>query len=158
MNKRGSLEDLQRLKGRRVRRSFIWDVGASLGLVSSVVVIVGAAVIVSTGRLEIRHNLSRLAPAWVRSYFERESHIAAPPDVAEVAAELLKKAAPNQHKRVGQPNIFGVGDSQEVVAKLQGQPTKKAGGVWYYGESTVTFVAGRVVSWSESSANPLRVR
>jgi hypothetical protein len=138
--------------------SVVWELGHSVGILSSIVAIVGVCVIVSTGRLGILPPLSRFVPTGLKSYFEREAAVEQPPDLAKAAAAVLKRLAPEQSARTRAAEGFGIGDSEESVLRLEGQPSRKLGNVWHYGDSSVTFVGGHVVSWSNSSARPLRIR
>jgi hypothetical protein len=139
--------------------SAIWEFGYSIGILGTVVAILGTAVIVSTERLAISSRISRFVPTVLKSYFERESNVEEPPDLAKAAADAFRKLAPQEQRvRTRAVDVFGLGDSEETVLTLQGRPGRKHGNVWYYGHSSVTFVGGRVVSWTNSSARPLRVR
>ena len=53
---------------------------------------------------------------------------------------------------------FAIGSSLGEVYAIQGVPTKTENDVWYYGDSKVYFVEGKVQRWDESIDNPLRVR
>lgn len=70
----------------------------------------------------------------------------------EAAAQktLVKPTAPLK-------NIFTYGDPPGRVYEVQGVPTRTSGDLWFYGESEVYFENGRVASWYNSPANPLKV-
>jgi len=53
---------------------------------------------------------------------------------------------------------FTIGSSLGEVYGIQGVPTKTEKDIWFYGESKVYFVKGKVLRWEESSDNPLKVR
>ncbi len=52
---------------------------------------------------------------------------------------------------------ISVGSTLGEVYSVQGVPTTTNGDTWYYGQSQIQFLQGRVVSWVENPANPLRV-
>ena len=56
------------------------------------------------------------------------------------------------------PKTFTLGSAKDEVLLVQGPPSEATAGVWKYGSSEVYFVQDRVVSWSDSQANPLKVR
>jgi len=51
---------------------------------------------------------------------------------------------------------FAIGSTLGDVLAAQGRPSHADGDIWYYGKSTVTFVQGRVASWSQHPEYPLR--
>lgn len=53
---------------------------------------------------------------------------------------------------------FTIGSSLGEVYTIQGVPTKTENDIWFYGNSKVYFVNGKVLRWEESSDNPLKVR
>lgn len=52
---------------------------------------------------------------------------------------------------------FMIGSSLGEVYTAQGVPTRTENDIWYYGNSKVFFVNGKVVRWEESMETPLRV-
>jgi len=59
---------------------------------------------------------------------------------------------------VSNPGYFTVGSTKDEVLAVQGTPTRVSDYEWAYGYSTVQFRNDRVVSWSVSNVNPLRVK
>ena len=55
------------------------------------------------------------------------------------------------------PSYVQVGLDKETVLLIQGEPTRKQGDVWYYGESKIFFEDGHVSGWEMDLAYPLRV-
>jgi hypothetical protein len=49
------------------------------------------------------------------------------------------------------------GSTLGEVYAIQGIPTRTEGDVWHYGKSSIRFAQGKVVSWTQDSANPLRI-
>jgi hypothetical protein len=146
-------------KKRRRRPNMRWELGSAAGLISGVIVIAGTALLAASGRFEIAYNFSRLVPISIRNFMERETAISQPPDViGKALGKIQTIAPPAQRQSVRKLASFGIGDSQDTVLRIQGEPTSRSGNVWHYGTSQVTFVGGRVVGWSNSSAHPLRVR
>lgn len=52
---------------------------------------------------------------------------------------------------------FTTGASMGDVYAIQGVPSKTENGIWYYGNSRIYFVKGKVTHWEEYVDNPLRV-
>lgn len=147
--------------GKRVRRrpNMRWELASSAGLISSAIVVAGTALLAASGRFDISYNFSRLVPASIRTLMESETAISPPPDVIGKALDRLKTIAPAARRQSARkPASFGIGDSQDTVLRIQGEPASKSGTVWHYGASQVSFVGGRVAGWNNSSTHPLRVR
>ena len=142
----------------RWRRSMRWELGSSVGFISGVIVIAGTALLVASGRFEVARNLSRLVPASIRSFMESDRPISPPYDVVGGVVGKVQTIGPSAQRQNGRKASFGIGDSQETVLRIQGEPGSRSGNVWHYGSSRVTFIAGRVVGWYNSSPNPLHVR
>lgn len=53
---------------------------------------------------------------------------------------------------------FTIGSSLGEVYAIQGVPSKAENDIWFYGNSKVYFINGKVLRWEESSDNPLKVR
>ena len=80
-----------------------------------------------------------------------------------------KMAAKNEEKppalieEVPEPEVvqidtfFTLGSDKEWVSTVQGPPLQIKGLIWRYGFSTVQFDAGKVVAWTSSELNPLKV-
>lgn len=64
--------------------------------------------------------------------------------------------APSTRPPSGPATHFTVGSSLGEVYAVQGVPTSVENNVWRYGESTVYFENGAVVSWDHDPASPLR--
>jgi len=52
---------------------------------------------------------------------------------------------------------ISAGSTLGEVYAIQGIPTRTEGEVWHYGKSSIRFVQGKVVSWTQDPANPLRI-
>jgi hypothetical protein len=52
---------------------------------------------------------------------------------------------------------ISAGSTLGEVYAIQGIPTRTEGDVWHYGKSTIRFAQGKVVSWTQDPANPLRI-
>jgi hypothetical protein len=52
---------------------------------------------------------------------------------------------------------ISAGSTLGEVYAIQGIPTRTEGDVWHYGKSSIRFVQGKVVSWTQDPANPLRI-
>jgi hypothetical protein len=74
----------------------------------------------------------------------------------EPTAPSTPEAAPQAADPSDAPRI-SVGSTLGEVYSAQGVPTATKGDTWYYGQSQIQFLQGRVVSWVENPANPLRV-
>jgi len=55
------------------------------------------------------------------------------------------------------PSHIRVGQDEETVRLIQGEPDRKKGDVWYYGESKIFFEDGHVTGWEMDLAHPLRI-
>ncbi|MHB8624050.1 MAG: DnaJ domain-containing protein [Sulfuricaulis sp.] len=64
----------------------------------------------------------------------------------------------NLSQHSGSDKQFTIGSSLGEVYSSQGVPTKTENDIWFYGNSKVYFVNGRVQRWVETSDNPLNVR
>jgi hypothetical protein len=51
---------------------------------------------------------------------------------------------------------FSYGSTIGDVYAIQGIPTKTTDGIWYYGKSIIHFHDGKVASWEDNPANPLK--
>jgi len=74
----------------------------------------------------------------------------------EPSASSTAEPAPQAADASDAPRI-SVGSTLGEVYSVQGVPTATKGDTWYYGQSQIQFLQGRVVSWVENPANPLRV-
>ena len=142
----------------RPRPSMRWELGSSAGFISGLIVIAGTALLVASGRFDVARNLSHLVPASIRSFMESERPLSPPYDVVETVVGKVQTIGPSAQRQGGRKASFGIGDSQDTVLRIQGEPDLRSGSVWHYGSSRVTFIAGRVAGWHNSSANPLHVR
>ena len=144
--------------GRKVR-AVGWQLASSVGVLSIVVVGAGTALIVTSGTFGIGQRLTQLVPqAWI-DFFHREDAISVSPALAEKARATIATAAAARREHTSRRvETFTVGDSEKTVLRVQGEPTRRAGDVWHYGESQVIFVAGRVVGWNNASRYPLHIR
>ena len=52
---------------------------------------------------------------------------------------------------------ISAGSTLGEVYAIQGIPTRTEGDVWHYGKSSIRFAQGKVVSWTQDPANPLRI-
>src|SRR5215467_3261617 len=52
---------------------------------------------------------------------------------------------------------ISAGSTLGDVYAIQGIPTRTDGDVWHYGKSSIRFAQGKVVSWTQDPANPLRI-
>ena len=141
------------------KTSLYWDLAQSLGLISVIVVVAGTALVAASGAFGIRRNVRQIVPQTMRDFFQRETLILARPDFGKAARDAILSVGPASEKPSRRrAESFGIGDSEATVLRIQGKPTLRTGNVWHYGESQITFVAGRVVGWNNSSASPLLVR
>lgn len=78
------------------------------------------------------------------------------PSADDGYAHQSQESVPNQDAA---PNVAGftIGSSLGEVYAIQGVPTRAENDTWYYGNSKVFFVDGKVVRWEESMETPLRV-
>jgi hypothetical protein len=53
---------------------------------------------------------------------------------------------------------FGTGDTMQTVLQSQGQPSRIEENSWFYGESKIVFLEGKVVDWYSSTETPLHIR
>lgn len=53
---------------------------------------------------------------------------------------------------------FSLGSGLGEVILIQGKPSRTEGNIWYYGESTITFSNGVVVTWYRHPAHPLKAK
>ncbi len=60
--------------------------------------------------------------------------------------------------RIAAKEFFTAGSTKDEVLAVQGTPTKFTDTTFSYGSSDVIFANGRVVSWTQYSMNPLKVR
>ena len=73
------------------------------------------------------------------------------PSASSTAEPEPQATSPSDAARIS------VGSTLGEVYSVQGVPTTTKGNTWYYGQSQIQFLQGRVVSWQEHPANPLRV-
>ena len=142
---------------RRKTPSVRWELAHSIGLLSLVVVAVGGSVIVASGRFEIRHKAANLVPRGVYNFFEQRTSLPEGSNFGQRARNAVTAAAPQSETSYGRTQNFSIGDLEREVLRIQGEPTRRSGNIWYYGESQVTFLGGRVVGWTNVSSHPLLV-
>ena len=87
---------------------------------------------------------------------------------AKIEALQRKEAERARAKAVAQPveteteevvldTFFTLGSDKEWVSTVQGPPAQIRGPEWRYGFSTVQFDGNKVISWTSSELNPLKV-
>jgi hypothetical protein len=137
---------------------WLWEMSHVLALFTLGIVALALLITALAGRVGISDTLGESVPTSIRDFFNRPAHVETPQLPGQVKEAIGNLGPPPAQPRNEPTGGFIVGSSQEKVLKIQGQPTRIAGSTWFYGESEVQFVAGRVVSWKNSSTNPLKVR
>ena len=69
----------------------------------------------------------------------------------------LEAHPPPANAAAGEQRILSPGSTLGEVIAIQGVPTLARGDVWHYGRSEIRFSEGKVVSWREDPAFPLRI-
>ena len=141
---------------RRSWSAAMWNLSTAVALVSVGLVLLAVVMTATAGHFRLLDRFASFVPAPVREWFEQQTELAIPAIPDEVSSSIGRSAPPPAEKR--RPARYTVGASQAEVLTIQGRPNRVFGSTWYYGESEVQFVAGRVVAWKNSSKNPLRVR
>jgi hypothetical protein len=72
------------------------------------------------------------------------------------AKAAARKVEP-ETEEVALDTFFTVGSDKEWVSTVQGPPVQIKGTEWRYGFSTVQFDGDKVISWTSSDLNPLKV-
>ena len=137
--------------------SAFWAASHVLGRLALAVAAVGVLVAMLAERSPVFGLLRSVFPASVGQFFDSraaDSLAELPQEIRELAAD----AAPAPVKRGSANTTFTIGSSEATVLLCQGRPSRIAGGTWFYGDSEIQFVAGRVIGWKNSSKNPLKVR
>ena len=134
-----------------------WDASRALGLLAIALTAVGLLIAAIAERSPLGSTVASVLPESVRAFFETPAAISYSPLPGEFK-ERVQGAAPVAVRQRGTEATFTIGSSEEAVLRSQGRPGRPDGGTWFYGDSEVHFVAGRVVSWKNSSRNPLKLR
>lgn len=98
---------------------------------------------------EYTEQSTKLSAARVKAMQRREA------EMAKARAEQ-KKVEP-VIEEVALDTFFTLGSDKEWVSAVQGPPLQIKGLEWRYGFSTVQFDGNKVVSWTSSELNPLKV-
>ena len=143
---------------RPVRKAQVWLWGLSRRVAVAAFGMVIAGVLLSTfsGGLGFVRKLSAVIPQPVRTFFESPAHVD-PVRVSEQLKQAHEQIAPAAADSQQNVRVIRIGTSEADVLRIQGRPNRTAGSTWFYGQSEITFVGGRVVSWRESSQNPLTI-
>ena len=97
------------------------------------------------------------------SQIETEKVLAPPPQhrseetkKSEDSKEIIRKKAQIKKKTSSKEKYFTYGSSLTDVISIQGPPDKTKGNIWYYGQSEVHFMDGKVSYWFRSADRPLK--
>jgi len=91
----------------------------------------------------------------VYRYSDVEERSSAASDTDDPRVEDAGDTAPTGD--VAPARGIAAGSTLGEVYSIQGIPTRTEGDVWYYGKSSIRFAQGKVVSWTQDRANPLRI-
>jgi len=91
----------------------------------------------------------RYLDAWAPDDIQPDEGAQAPG--AAPPAPRFAEDSPSEQRGITAGSTFG-----DVYA-IQGIPTLTQGDTWHYGRSQVRFAQGKVISWSENPADPLRI-
>jgi hypothetical protein len=136
--------------------SAVWAASHVLGVVAIGIAAIGVLVAALAARSPLSGVLGSVIPNFISDIFSNPDAIS--PTLPKGITELAAEAAPTPVKRRSSTATFTIGSSEETVLRCQGRPSRISGGAWFYGDSEVHFVAGRVISWRNSSKNPLKVQ
>jgi hypothetical protein len=109
------------------------------------------------GRIIIATLLAGTYFLWRHMPWEHSETAPAVADHPGQASVAWEETDANGHAPTGEKR-FTVGSRIGDVYAIQGVPTKTENDIWYYGNSKVYFVNGKVVQWEENSDNPLQVK
>jgi hypothetical protein len=133
----------------------VWNVSKIIAVCSLCLVLLAVLVTAIAGHIRLLNVLSLVVPQSVQEFFEQPTDIVVPTIPNNVKA-TVGRAAPRPAD--SQSTGFSIGAAEIEVLKIQGRPSRVGRSTWFYGESEVQFVAGRVIAWKNSSKNPLRIR
>lgn len=116
----------------------------------SVVAVIAAAVvtILLRGLPHIENKMQSASPL-------KEPEMKAPYAKKPEKEKKIRKTNNKTNKKVRATFSYGAGIG-EVISK-QGAPDAVEGNTWFYGKSKVTFINGRVSSWTHDPDDPLNV-
>jgi hypothetical protein len=143
-------------KRRRSLSSKVWTLSTTVAVCSLGLVILAVLLTAIAGQRHLLESVSAIVPQPVHDFFEKPVNFVGPkiPDQVKGTVERAAPGAAPDYRLVG----FTVGATETDVLRIQGRPGRTVGSTWFYGESEVQFVAGRVIAWKNSSKNPLRIR
>jgi hypothetical protein len=144
--------------------SNLWQLSRGLADVGLLILLLTTLLALVANHSSLGSTVACWIPGPIRAVFHSEGVKAADWGAAqtpELARNFDRVVPPPRASRASsRPSaaFFGIGSSRDEVRALQGPPTEAEGNVWKYGKSEVHFLQGRVVSWVNDPANPLRVR
>lgn len=78
-------------------------------------------------------------------------------EAEQARAKAASKKVEPKTEEVVLDTFFTIGSDKEWVSSVQGPPLQIRGPEWRYGFSTVQFDGNKVISWTSSELNPLKV-
>ena len=138
----------------------VWDLSAVLGRLALGIVCLLAIVVLIRQSPTLKKSLASVLPRAVVHFFEDTAPSAPVIERSRSGAvdRTLEAIGPQPSSTAEPSRRFGIGATKELVSAVQGTPTRRTDGTWYYGQSEVYFAGDRVVGWKIAAGNPLRVR
>jgi hypothetical protein len=149
--------DDPRLKRRHPLSAVIWNLSNTIALFAIGIVFLAVLFTTFAGQFRLFDTFSAGIPQPIHDFFNQRIEMD-PAQLPEGVKEGVRRAGPRPAQPRDTAARFTVGASEAEILRIQGRPNRVVGSTWYYGDSEIQFFAGHVISWKNSSKNPLRIR